>query len=143
MTTREKHTPKLDHVAIQVTDLEASITFYTEKLGFELLFHQVDQEHCEEFAFLKMEGVNLELLQILDSQGRPKPVEISPPAPPYCPHLALQTDNLDAEIVRLQQCEIPLLAGPLEISGSVRWLYFCDLDNNILEYVQWLAGDVS
>ncbi len=63
--------PKLDHVAIQVSDIRASLAFYTEKLGFKLLFHKVDEEHREAFAFLELEGGNLELLQLLDDDGQP------------------------------------------------------------------------
>ena len=130
--------PKLDHVAIQVSDLQASVIFYTEKLGLELLFQKVDQKHGEAFAFLQLEGGNLELLQVLDDDGQPAP--FAPPAisEPYCPHLAFRSDNLEHDLARLEKHEIPLLAGPLDIPGSVRWLYFCDPDHNILEYVQWL-----
>lgn len=135
--------PKLDHVAIQVADIEASISFYTEKLGFELMFHEVDRDHQEAFAFLKMDGGNLELLQQLDEQGRAISFQAPAIAKPYCPHLALATDNLDKELARLKNYQIPVLDGPLEIPGSVRWLYFSDPDNNVVEYVQWLGEQVS
>ncbi|MDC0937169.1 hypothetical protein OAS39_12870, partial [Pirellulales bacterium] len=93
-------------------------------------------------AFLEMEGGNLELLQILDDEGQPAPFAPPEIAKPYCPHLALESKDLDQDIARLRTHEIPVLDGPLEIAGSVRWLYFPDLDGNVLEYVQWL-GDKS
>lgn len=130
--------PRLDHIAIRVSDMQAAIAFYTEKLGLELLFHKVDREHRESFAFLQLEGGNLELLQLLDQQGQPLPMEPPVVEKPYCPHLALASDDLDEDVARLHRHSIPLLDGPLEIAGSVRWLYFCDPDNNVLEYVQWL-----
>jgi len=133
--------PKLDHVAIQVSDIEASISFYTEKLGFKLLFHRQDLSHHEAFAFLELEGGNLELLQVLDDEGEPLPFIAPKVAPPYCPHIAIQSDDLDADLLLLEKHNIPLLKGPLEISESVRWLYFCDPDNNVLEYVEWLKSD--
>ena len=38
----------------------------------------------------------------------------------------------------LNEKRIPILKGPLEIQGQVRWMYLADPDNNILEFVQWL-----
>jgi len=131
--------PKLDHVAIKVSDIRDSIAFYTKKLDFKLMFHKVDQEHREAFAFLELEGGNLELLQLLDDEGPPVSRVSAEIMKPYCPHLAFATDNLDEEAARLKKQGIALLDGPLEIEGSVRWLYFCDPDNNVLEYVQWLS----
>ncbi|MCZ6792378.1 MAG: VOC family protein, partial [Planctomycetota bacterium] len=54
---------RLDHVAVRVSDLDAATAFYTEKLGLKLLFRKVDETQHEAFAFLELEGGNLELLQ--------------------------------------------------------------------------------
>ena len=139
--------PKLDHVAIRVANLEASIAFYTKKLGLKLLFQQVDPAHGEAFAYLELEGGNLELLQLLDvprgegSETRQEPAW-EPPAieRPYCPHLALEATDLDLQVKQLKEQSVPIIAGPLEIPGSVRWLYVHDPDNNIIEYIEHFVG---
>jgi hypothetical protein len=41
-------------------------------------------------------------------------------------------------VARIERKQIPILKGPLEIPGQVRWIYVTDPDSNILEYVQWL-----
>ena len=130
---------KIDHVAFCVSDLDRAIDFYSEKLQFKLLSKTVDREHHEAFAFLELEGGNLELLQQLDEQGQPLQKASRNVEKPYCPHMALASDDLDKEVARLKQHGIPIIEGPLEIPHSVRWLYFCDPDNNVLEYVQWLT----
>jgi catechol 2,3-dioxygenase-like lactoylglutathione lyase family enzyme len=126
-----------DHVAFRVSDIDTAIVFYAEKLGMKLLFKEVDQVHHEAFAFLELAGGNLELLQPLDENNRPTIFEKPPIAPPYCPHLALRSEDLDEMIARLQQDNIPIIKGPLEIPGKVRWMYVADPDHNILEFVQW------
>jgi len=128
----------LDHVALAVSDLDAAIAFYVEKLGLRLQFKEVDESHHEAFAFLELEGGNLELLQPLDEKNRPKPVAQTPVTEPYCPHVAIKTDDMDGLVGMLHEKDIPILKGPMEIPGSVRWIYFQDPDNNVLEYVQWL-----
>ena len=129
---------KLDHVAFQVSDMDRSLAFYTQTLGLKLMFDKISQEHRERFAFLALEGGNLELLEKHDEEGNPIPVGKGEPEPPYCPHVAIGTDNLDAVVATLEKNGIPTLKGPLLIENEVRWLYFCDPDNNVLEYVQWL-----
>lgn len=130
--------PRLDHVAVAVSDLDAAIAFYSGKLGLRLLSRELDELHHEAFAFLELEGGNLELLQPLDEQNRPQPLRLSRIEAPYCPHVALATDDMDGLLARLERDGVPIVKGPLEIAGSVRWVYVHDPDNNILEFVQWL-----
>lgn len=129
--------PRLDHVAIQVSDLDAAIRFYTDKLGMKLLFKTIDEPHHEAFCFLQLEGANLELLQSLEEGGSrsfmPMPIR-----PPYCPHLAIATDDLDRLLSEWEREGIPVVKGPLEVPGKVRWAYIHDPDDNIIEFVQWL-----
>jgi catechol 2,3-dioxygenase-like lactoylglutathione lyase family enzyme len=126
---------KVDHFAFQVGDLDAAIAFYAGKLGMKLLFRETDIEHGEAFAFFELDGGNLELLQTLDASHSRGPRAI---APPYCPHLALTTPDMDATIAMLRDQAITIAKGPFEIPGKVRWLYAVDPDNNIIEFVQWV-----
>lgn len=130
---KSKHV-KVDHFAFRVTDLDASIRFYTETLGLTLMSKTVDEEHGEAFAFLELDGGNLELLQLLDTPNYPLPAIDRP----FCPHLALVSDDLDAMMDHLHKQNIPIVKGPLEIPNMVKWLYIADPDQNIIEYVQWL-----
>ncbi len=129
---------RLDHVAVRVADIDAAIAFYAEKLGLKLMFKEVDEAHHEAFAFLELEGGNIELLQLLDEQNRPRPYSAPPIQEPYCPHVAIGTADLDGLIADLERQSVEIVKGPMEIPGSVRWLYARDPDNNIIEFVQWL-----
>ncbi len=132
---------KTDHVAFQVADLDAAIAFYTGRLGLRLLFRELDEEHHEAFAFLELGGGNLELLQVLDGQNQPVPYVPPKPAPPFCPHLAIESEDLDQLLAGLEQKGVPVVKGPLEIPGKVKWVYLSDPDHNVIEFVQWLEKD--
>jgi lactoylglutathione lyase len=125
---------KNDHTAFQVSDLDSAVRFYTETLGLRLISRNLDPEHQEAYAFLSLEGGNLELLQKLDRPFRPRDIE-----PPYCPHLAIGTDDLSQVVRMASEKGIRVAAGPFEIPGEVKWLYVCDPDNNVIEYVEWAA----
>lgn len=129
---------RADHFAFQVADLDRAIAFYTDVLGMKLMFRELDLEHREAFAFLELDGGNLELLQALDESMSPRSPATREPEAPYCPHLAIGTACLAEVVARLDAQGVPLLKGPLEIPGKVKWLYFADPDGNVLEFVEWL-----
>lgn len=128
---------KIDHFAFEVSDLEASMRFYVDKLGFKVQFDRmVDTSEHEAFAVLEMEGGKLELIQALSQENEPQPFE--PPAlrPHYCPHLALQVEDFEATLSMLAAQGITIARGPLEVPGVAKWLYVCDLDGNVIEFCQ-------
>lgn len=122
-----------DHGAFRVANLERSIQFYQEKLGFRLLFTGGAEQYRERYAFLEYQGARLELIETVGETYRP-----TRPERPYCPHLCFETDDLDGILHILQENGIEILDGPNEIPGSERWLYFLDPDLNVLEYIVWL-----
>ena len=122
-----------DHGAFRVRNLDDAIRFYTEKLGFHLLFYSGSEEYGEKGAFLEYNGARLELIETI---GVPYQPEM--PQRPYCPHLCFEAEDMDQVICTLEENHIPILDGPNEIPGSERWLYFLDPDCNVLEYIVWL-----
>jgi len=109
-----------------LSDLDAVISFYTDKLGLKLLFRKIDETHHEAFCFLQLAGAKLEPPQLLDDHNRPQPFAPLPMREPYCPHLAIATDDLASLMTELNEDRIPIVKGPLEIPGKVRWFYIHD-----------------
>jgi lactoylglutathione lyase len=124
--------PKNDHVALPVSDMDEAIKFYSEKLGLKLLSREVDLVEQEEFTYFELEGGNLELLKSLA-----EPYERPKIKPPYCPHLAVATDDMGKTLKLIEQHNLQLIKGPLKIEDKVTWLYIADPDNNVIEFVQW------
>ncbi len=126
---------KNDHTAFRVSDLGAAIRFYTEALGLRLMFRKVNAEEGEAYAFLELAGGNLELIQTLDEPFvRPKL------QPPYCPHLALATGDMNQTVETVRAKSIEIVSGPLEIPGEEKWLYISDPDGNVIEFIEWAGG---
>ena len=123
---------KFDHAAFQVSDINKSIDFYVNKLGFKLLSNEVNLEEQEAFAFVVNGDARIELLQ--DLAGPYEKPEIKRP---YCPHFCLETIDMDQTVKMLKAKGINIIRGPLEIAGEETWIYFSDPDNNVLEFIQW------
>ena len=124
---------KNDHMAFEVSNMDQSIRFYTQVLGLQLLFRKVNIEEQEDYAFLELTGGNLELLQRLGSEPFTKPTI----KPPYCPHLAITSEDMNRTLQLIEEHHIPVIKGPLENAES-KWIYISDPNNNVIEYVQWL-----
>jgi catechol 2,3-dioxygenase-like lactoylglutathione lyase family enzyme len=122
-----------DHTAFQVSNIDDSIQFYVNKLGFTLVSHAVDDQEQEAYAFLSIGDLRLELIQDMKDSAFTKPRV----HPPYCPHLAIKTSDMPQTVAGLKEAGVTIVRGPLEIVGEETWVYFCDPDNNILEYIQW------
>jgi catechol-2,3-dioxygenase len=89
--------------------------------------------HGESFAILSFETGALELLQKIGASDPFQKPEIKPP---YCPHLAFKTENMDDLVKKLTDQEVKLAGGPFDNGKGIRWVYFADLDNNIIEFIQ-------
>lgn len=127
---------KIDHFAFEVSDLQASIRFYEENLGFKTETTFVDENEHETLAVLGTEGGKLELIQVLDEHNQPQPFEPQHIRKHFCPHIALETDNFDEFLAKVRVKKIKLIHGPLEIPRLVKWLYLCDPDDNVIEIFQ-------
>jgi catechol 2,3-dioxygenase-like lactoylglutathione lyase family enzyme len=125
--------PKLDHIALEVSDLDRAIKFYTEKLGFVLHSRATNEEQQEDFCFLKSEGTTIELISDLEKTYGQKPQFHRP----YCPHICFVTDDMERTLKELRSKDIEVIRGPFEISDEETWVYFADPDGNVLEYIEW------
>ena len=132
---RERSMFQADHFAFEVSNMDRAITFYTEALGLELVSRKVCEEEGTEYAFLKLAEGKVELVRLLNKDDGSTFAESRPP---HCPHLALRTDSMDQTMLRLEENRVRVIDGPLEIKGVVKWVYFSDPDNNVLEFIQWL-----
>ena len=98
---------KIDHIAIAVNDVDASAKVYQKALGIdEIEFETVESEGVK-VAIIPMENGRIELMQptkddspikkFLDKKGQ------------GLHHMALETDDIDSEVERMEGCGIQFL----------------------------------
>jgi methylmalonyl-CoA/ethylmalonyl-CoA epimerase len=98
---------KIDHIAIAVNDVEMSAKVYQKALGVdEIEFETVESEGVR-VAIIPMENGRIELIQptkddspikkFLDKKGQ------------GLHHMALETDDIDGEVERMEGCGIQFL----------------------------------
>jgi methylmalonyl-CoA/ethylmalonyl-CoA epimerase len=98
---------KIDHIAIAVNDVESAVKQYREAFGVTDV----------EFETIETEGVKVAILQL--SNGR---IELMQPTNDSSPikkflekkgeglhHMALETDDIEGEVTRMEGCGIQFL----------------------------------
>jgi len=98
---------KIDHVAIAVNDVEESAKVYQQALGVDNVEFETIETEGVKVAIIHLENGRIELMQ---------PTNDTSPIKKFLEkkgqglhHLALETDNIEGEVERMEGCGIQFL----------------------------------
>ena len=98
---------KIDHIAIAVNDIEASAKVYQKALGIdEIEFETIESEGVR-VAIIPMENGRIELIQPTKDESPIK--KFLDKKGPGLHHMALETDDIDGEVERMEGCGVLFL----------------------------------
>lgn len=147
----------VDHINIVVTDLERSVRFYTEVLGFR----KTKEAYLEGGwidRIVGLKGVRGRVTYVVAPAGEPRiellayeaPVGVTLPVNSQANtvglrHIALRVDDMEAAVERLRAAGVTLFSEPVRVpagvvqhdAGEKTLLYFLDPDGVILELTQY------
>ncbi len=141
------------HIGITVADIERSIAFYRDILGFEyqselvmegketdLLFNK---KGCKaRVAYLnpqRFNGSQIELIQFISHDVEKQQTDLFRTS---VSEICFSTDDIEKEYKRLSNKGVEFLSEPQEFDfsdygfGKSKAVYFRDLDGNILELIE-------
>ena len=143
---------KADHTALSVVDMDKSLAFYRDIIGFEvvrtlqcgpetLLGEVVGMQGCSaKIAHLKLGGTMLELFQYTDPCGRAMPAD-SKQADKGWIHMGFTSDDVRGDAERLKAAGIELVSEPVEFRPDVWIVYLRGPDGEVCELRQTPPGD--
>jgi catechol 2,3-dioxygenase-like lactoylglutathione lyase family enzyme len=117
-------------IAMYVPDVRKALDFYTDKLGFKVITDNADQEFA--FATAAIPGANWRFgflrPEMHGEEMAPRfEVEVG-----FAPHFMLTTDDLNAEIKRLEGKGVEITEYPtLQASGLIQ-AHIKDLYGNVI-----------
>ena len=98
---------KIDHIAIAVNDVKESAKVYQQALGVDSVEFETIESEGVKVAIIELENGRIELMQ---------PTNDSSPIKKFLDkkgqglhHIALETDNIEGEIERMEGCGIQFL----------------------------------
>ncbi len=147
----------IDHINIVVSDLDRSVRFYTELLGF-LILRQAHLQGAWIEKIVGLKNVSADVVYIIAPAGEPRIELLQYKAPAGMivaenslanttglRHIALRVDDIHALSKKLKQAGIRLLSEPVTVpsdavrhdAGQKTLLYFTDPDGVILELAEY------
>jgi methylmalonyl-CoA epimerase len=120
---------RFDHVAIQVRDLERSLSFYMGTLGLKLEEKAEIPERKLNKALLMVGSGRIELLEY---ENRPVPTADGPVV-----HIALEVQNIEEALAELSKEGVSLEdRKPREIGGGMKIAFLRGPDQELIELVE-------
>ena len=98
---------KIDHIAIAVNDVEKSALTYQEALGVKNVEFETVESEGVKVAIIHLENGRIELMQPTNDNSPIK--KFLDKKGPGLHHLALETENIDGEVSRMEDCGIQFL----------------------------------
>lgn len=142
----------MEHVGLSVENIERSLAFYQDLLGFKLLRILdctpeselglvVGMPNCHaRVAHLLLDGKMLELFEYADPQGRIIETDRCQADHGWI-HVGLTSSDTCADYSRLQAVGVEFLSEPVEFRPDVWIVYFKGPDGEIIELRQTPAED--
>ncbi len=147
----------IDHLNIVVADLDRSVRFYTELLGFRLIKEaQLEGEWIDRIVGLK--GVKGQVAYVVAPAGEPRiellhyesptgenPVANSQANTIGLRHFAMRVDDIAAMTATLRAAGVDVLSDPVKVphgvvnhdQGEKTLVYFRDPDGVVLELAEY------
>ena len=138
---------QLEHVALSVSDLDRSVAFYRDALGFSLMRIIEPRDDEKLGAIIGMRGARariahlrkgdnmLELFQYVLPVGRPVPPDKSQ-ADIGMIHAGFRSSDVSADFRRLQSLGVAFISEPVEFRPGVWVVYFRGPDGEVFELRQ-------
>lgn len=98
---------KIDHIAIAVIDVEESAKVYQEALGVHNVEFETVESEGVKIAIIHLENGRIELMQPTNDSSPIK--KFLDKKGPGLHHMALETDNIESEVSRMEGCGIQFL----------------------------------
>ena len=98
---------KIDHIAIAVNDVEASAKVYQKALGIDAIEFETVESEGVKVAIISMENGRIELIQPTNDDSPIK--KFLEKKGPGLHHMALETDNIEGEVERMEGCGVQFL----------------------------------
>jgi len=98
---------KIDHIAIAVNDVEQSAKTYQDALGVDDIEFETVESEGVKVAILHLENARVELMQPTNDNSPIK--KFLEKKGQGLHHMALDTDNIEGEVERMEGCGIQFL----------------------------------
>ncbi len=129
----------IDHIGILTNDLEKSVKFYTDVLGFSIATKMEMAEAGFSVVFVEKAGSKIELMECSKNvPKRSKGVEIAmgEESIPINDHISFSVDNIEDTVTEFKEKGVIFNLEPMELEGGLKLASFNDPDGVLIELME-------
>ncbi len=109
---------KIDHIAIAVNDVEEAAKKYKEALGVDSVEFETIETEGVKVAIIHLENGRIELMEPTNDNSPIK--KFLDKKGPGLHHMALETNDIDGEVTRMEGCGIQFLGKVRDGSAGTK-----------------------
>ena len=140
MTTTDAQTMRLHHFGISVANLEETIDWYGEKLGFTVDYRYEIAGLNAQVAFMTLNDFRIEIFEIKDSAPMPESSRNPATDLPIAglKHIAISVHNIEETVADLESRNVEFLGkvGEVPNSNGEKYIFFRDNNGILIELYQ-------
>lgn len=121
---------RIEHVGIMVKDIEKSIRFYQDVVGFGLIKKMGHPNPDITLAFLGFQESQETIVELIEGYNSNLPTEGK------VHHICFKVDNLDEEIERLKSRHVTFLSEESYMPDGSRYIFFAGIDGEWIEFFE-------
>ena len=129
----------IDHIGIITNDLQQSVEFYTDVLGFSISAKIEMDDVGLSAIFVEKNGSKIELMGYRDEiPKRSEGIEIKLGGNPIPinDHITFSVDDIEATVTDLKEKGVTFSLEPVQLEGGMKLASFKDPDGVLIELVE-------
>lgn len=126
----------MDHIGILTNDLQRSVEFYTDVLGFSISA-KMEMDGLT-IIFVEKEGSKIELMGYKNVPKRPENIqlEMGDNSLSINDHITFSVDDMEATVDELRKKNVTFDMDPIQLEGGIKMASFKDPNGLLIELVE-------
>jgi catechol 2,3-dioxygenase-like lactoylglutathione lyase family enzyme len=128
----------IDHIGIMVNDLQKSIEFYTDVLGFSIS-NKIEMAELSA-VFVEKDGSKIELMKYMGKKipkhSEVAKIKVGKSSIPINDHITFSVDDIEATTTELKGKGVLFNLEPIQLEGGMKLATFKDPEGMLIELVE-------
>jgi catechol 2,3-dioxygenase-like lactoylglutathione lyase family enzyme len=128
----------IDHIGIMTNDLQQSLEFYTDVLGFSVS-RQMEMAELSA-VFVEKDGIKIELMKYrgknVPKRSEVAKLRIGVSSIPINDHITFSVDDIEATVAELKEKGVKFGLEPIQLEGGMKIASFKDPNAMLIELVE-------
>ena len=129
----------IEHIGIMTNDLQQSVDFYTDVLGFSVSAKIEMEDIGLSAIFVEKNGSKIELMGYrgeIPKRSEGIEIKLGGSSIPINDHITFTVDDIGATVTELKEKGVEFSLEPLQLEGGMKLASFKDLNGVLIELVE-------